>query len=174
MSILTTTLRFTLLLVCVVAFAGKASRRRPVRTLADSLAETGLPPALRRPAAAALLVAELVIAATMAAPATARPGSALAFLFFGVLTVGVAVTVRKANGAKCACFGAAKHELSRIHIARNFTLTLMALVVLTVPAANQASDAERSVLAGMLALPVFLLVFFIADVASIVVPAQHE
>ncbi|MFD0636741.1 hypothetical protein ACFQ9X_39385 [Catenulispora yoronensis] len=43
MSILTTTLRFTLLLVCVVAFAGKASRRRPVRTLADSLAETGLP-----------------------------------------------------------------------------------------------------------------------------------
>jgi hypothetical protein len=152
-----TELSFAALVVAAAIYgASAASKLRAsasYRAYRQGLDETGLvPQRWLRSAAAALAATEAVTAVLAAfgavlvivhrALVVATVGLSTAALLAAVLTVGVAVVVRRGTRASCACFGAA--TVSRIggtHLIRNGTLLAVlaaGLVTMTTPAGRPA------------------------------------
>jgi hypothetical protein len=121
-------LAMTLSLVCLVAAASKVAGVRAFRGFVGTLAETGVPPGLARPAGVALVGTELAVAALLPWPATRTVGAALAVVLLAGLTTGVARAVHHGTTAACRCFGPGRQRLGPTHVRRNATLTAVALL----------------------------------------------
>jgi hypothetical protein len=111
---------------------------RSAVTMFESMFGTGRHARL---AAAALVVAEAATAVLLAAPWTARAGSAAAVGLFAALTAGTAAVVRRRLDVHCACFGRRSARVSGHHIARN-TLLLIAAAATFWPAVHPVALAN--------------------------------
>jgi hypothetical protein len=146
------TLRAALALVLLRAAVGKLRARDGLRELADLLGATGVPSRRRRPAAVALTAAELLVAAGLAVPVTARPATAAGCALLAVLSVGVALGVRRGVRVPCRCFGASGGRLSGLHVARNGVLTLLAAAAAALallPGGDRLPDLPTALVAGV-------------------------
>jgi hypothetical protein len=149
-------------LVCTAVVYGtsataKLSSRAAYLAYQSGLGDTSLVSSRRLPAlAAALAFGEAVVAAALVAAviATTTPvgqlmsltSLAAAAVLTGILTVGVAITIRGGTGARCACFGASSvRPLSAAHVCRDASL----LLLVTVGLIAAASQHDRPTLAGL-------------------------
>ncbi|WP_324608017.1 MauE/DoxX family redox-associated membrane protein [Streptomyces sp. NRRL S-455] len=87
-----------------------------------------LPPALTRPAALCVLIAETAVCGLLAVPSAlaTRIGFTVAALLLTAFTVGVSLVVRRGVGASCRCFGTSATPLGARHVVRNVLLTAVA------------------------------------------------
>jgi hypothetical protein len=93
-----------------------------------------LPFAPSRPVAYGLAVAELAAGGLTAAPWTATIGLGLAVIQLLVLSLGIAVLLRRGEPAECACFGRRRSPLGAHHLFRNGVVALTAAAGLAAPA----------------------------------------
>jgi hypothetical protein len=156
-----TDLSIAALVVAAVIYGTSAASklRGPVgyRGYREGLGETRLVPERWLSSVAAALAATEAVTAVLAAtgavllavrwgPVVATVGLGAAALLAVVLTVGVAVVVRRGTSARCACFGATTvSQIGGAHLIRNGTL-LAALVAGLVPV---TSTAGRPAAAGV-------------------------
>jgi uncharacterized membrane protein YphA (DoxX/SURF4 family) len=149
-------LRLGLAAVFAVAALGKLAR--PAAT-AESLAEFGVPPRLRRPGALALPAVELAVAFFLVLGPTARWGAAAALALLLVFSAAVGRSLRRGERPDCNCFGAVgSSPVGPRTLLRNATLALVAgLVVAAGPGASLASLDGTTVLAMLAGLAGALL-----------------
>ena len=137
MTMLQLAARALLVVVFGAALISKARSRAALAAFAADLADfRWLPAGLRRPAAVAVIVAEL---ATVALLATVRQAGAVAVL---VLLAGFTVaTLQAGRAADCRCFGAAKPAArgsTAGFVLRNSLLATGALAVALAPGGDVA------------------------------------
>jgi Methylamine utilisation protein MauE len=165
--------------------AVKLRSRRAYSSFRDGLRETGLVPERRLPYITAVLCsAEAAIAAglltTAVLTAVAASGAALlaesvltaASCLTGVLTVGVAVVIRRGTRARCACFGAASSRpIGRAHLVRNLSLLAVVCVGLaTVPLTQPRPVMVGTLLAAAVSGVAALLFIRWDDLADLLAP----
>jgi hypothetical protein len=116
-------------LVFLISFATKVSPSA-FRAFAESLRVMSVLPApLVRTAAAAVVCAELVVAASLVWTASARAGALLAALLLAAFSVAIVVSLTRNANATCRCFGAGGGRLGVRHVVRNALLFVSCLVV---------------------------------------------
>ncbi|WP_157248548.1 MauE/DoxX family redox-associated membrane protein [Nonomuraea typhae] len=103
--------------VFVIAVAGKVRGRAAFGEYVASIAALGFVPWVR-PAAYALLGAEILVAVSLATPA----GLGAALLLLAVLTTGILLGLRRGRRVPCRCFGATAAPLGVTHVVRNLVL----------------------------------------------------
>ncbi len=140
-------------LAAVFAVAALGKLARPATT-AESLADFGVPPRLRRPGAFALPAVELAVAAFLVLGPTARWGAAAALALLLVFSAVVVRSLRRGERPDCNCFGAARPTpVGPRTLLRNAGLgSAAALVLLAGPGASLASidgTTAPAVLAGL-------------------------
>ncbi len=162
---MTETVIFALAVIVVVFGASAVTKlrgRRFYRGYVDGLAESGLVAGRALAATAAVLAAGEALVAVVAVAAAsylvAAPPApsglasatlAAAVVLTGVLTVGVAMVLRRGTRARCACFGSsASRPLGPPHLVRNVALLVIAVIGL---AASIAGTTASSVGAGLVA-----------------------
>lgn len=158
--------RLMLAAVCLTAVIGKVAGRDRIRAFGRTLATVGVPRPLLVPVGAAVVAAELGVAALTPWPATALAGALLATALFAVLTAGVVVAVRNRTTASCRCFGLRGTRLGPAHIARNATLTAMAAAAVALSTVR-SDDPATLVLAVGTATIATLAVVGWEDVAAL-------
>jgi hypothetical protein len=158
----------------------KLSSRPAYRSFRGGLAESGLIPVHMLPVTAACLAGTEAVAAAGLLAAAAAPGAAwvaepalaAAVLLTTVLTLGVAVIIRRGTRARCACFGArSRRPLGRAHLARNLSLLVVVCSGLAVaPLAHGRPAPVGAVLAAVAAAVAALLFIRWDDVAELFTP----
>jgi hypothetical protein len=183
------TIVIAVLIMASVVFGVSAAAkvRSPVayRLFSTSIADTGLlPGTMLRQAAAALTVAEAVIAAGAAASAglmcAGTPGAVRAAQFAliaaivltATLVTGVAVVIHRGVRASCACFGAsAGQPLGTIHLIRNVVLDSLLLGgLVSAGFAGTAIAVAAAALAVACGVTTALLFIRWEDLAGLLVP----
>jgi hypothetical protein len=116
--------RLLLAAVFAIAAAGKLVGRSGT---VETLAEFGVPAAIRRPAAIALPLAELAIAVALLPAATAPWAALAATLLLAVFTAAVARALLRGQEVDCNCFGSlGSSRVSRWTAVRNVLLLVLA------------------------------------------------
>jgi hypothetical protein len=156
-------LTLRIILAGVLLWAAAAKVRDP-RALAAAVAAHGVPPALRRPAAVALVTVEAALAALLLVPATAR-AAAIGAAVLGVAFAASLVRLRLGGARRvaCGCFGGARDRPVGLLVAR--ALALAGLGALVASGAADRPWPSLEVLVGtalaVLALAVALLVVLV-------------
>jgi Methylamine utilisation protein MauE len=153
LSVIAALLVVRLALAGVFAVAALGKLARPAAT-AESLAEFGVPPRLRRPGALVLPAVELAVAAFLVLGPTARWGAAAALALLLVFSAAVGRSLRRGERPDCNCFGAVgSTPVGPRTLLRNAGLgSAAALVLVAGPGASLASidgTAVLVVLAGL-------------------------
>lgn len=152
--------RVALFVVLAVSVVAKVGGRHALRELAGSLAAMRLVTQTRSRRAALLLVmAEVSTAALLAVPLVL--GFAAAAVLMGMLTIGVAIAVRRGADVPCPCFGASAVPVRRVHVARNaglFSVAVLGGTTALIGGTSEPAGLALSVAAGVVAggLLVFL------------------
>lgn len=174
-----------LTLLCLVFAVSVAGKLRDRRTFADSL-RTLLPRRWADPVAVSITLTEAVLVLglgwALAGQFGSPPGGsaadwlppALTVAFLAVLTLGVALAIRRGTGTRCACFGTSTRLLGVRHLIRNGFLLATALVALALavgsagspvgPAAGLVSAAGGAVVA--------LLIIRLDDLVELFLPVR--
>jgi hypothetical protein len=130
--------------VFAVALAGKLRGAIAFADFVGSVRRMGvLPPVLARPAAVAVVTAELAIVLALAVPVR-EPGLlgfGLATSLLAVLIAGIAISLRGGNREPCRCFGRSEAPLGARHISRNVLLVAVALLGLLASLSGMPTDA---------------------------------
>src|SRR5919202_1674410 len=120
--------RLLLAAVFLVAAVGKLADRRGSR---QTLADFGVPNALVAPAALALPVVELAIAALLVPGASARRGALAALVLLALFIAGMGVNLARGRAPDCHCFGQLHSApVGWSTLVRNAVLAVVAAVVL--------------------------------------------
>jgi hypothetical protein len=152
-----------IILAVVLVWAAAAKVRDP-RALAAAVAEHGVPAALRRPAAFALVATEVALAVLVLVPATAR-GAGIATAALGLAFAASFARLRLAGARRvaCGCFGGARDRPVGLLAAR--ALGLAALGALVASGAADRAWPSSEVLVGIalaaLAVAVAVLVVLV-------------
>ncbi|MFK0258189.1 MauE/DoxX family redox-associated membrane protein [Streptomyces sp. NPDC090445] len=102
---------------------------------------------------AVALAAEVLAAAALLHPGTARAGSALALVLLAGFTVYLARLIAQGSGAPCGCAGSSDDQAaSGVHLLRNGLLLALATALLAASLAG-ADSAPRAVEYAVLAAP---------------------
>ncbi|MET9419434.1 MULTISPECIES: MauE/DoxX family redox-associated membrane protein [unclassified Streptomyces] len=119
--------RALLLVVFLVAVAGKTRSRAAFAEFTSSVVALRLLSRRTSAAAAAtVVVVELATTALLVVPATAVIGLALAVALLLAFSTGIVLALRRGDGtASCRCFGASATPLGRIHVVRNLALAVV-------------------------------------------------
>lgn len=155
------TLRIILAAVLLTAAATKLRAPSAVRA---ALGEHGVPSALRGPAAAALIAAELALGVTLLVPVTAR-AAGLGTVVLGLLFAASlgAMRMRGRRRAPCRCFGGSRERPIALLVVRALALAgggaLVALAVADRP--TPSSGVLVGVALAALALSVAVLVVLV-------------
>jgi hypothetical protein len=122
-----------LVLLVVFALAAFAKLRDRVRAQ-EGLIGFGMPERLARPALAALVLAELLVAALLAFPPARALGALGALGALAVFTLALAAQLLRGRRPACACFGAlSPAAISWKSVARNLLLMALAGALLALP-----------------------------------------
>lgn len=156
-------------LVFLISFATKVSPSA-FRAFAESLRTMNVLPApLVRTAAAAVVCAELAVAASLVWTASARAGALLAALLAALLlaafSVAIVVSLTRNANATCRCFGAGGGRLGVRHVVRNVLLFVSCLVVAF--GSTALTDPEVAVAAAGAGVAAALLVLGMDPVAEL-------
>jgi hypothetical protein len=146
-------LRVLLAVVFGAAAYGKLRRPSALTELASVVTDlVGVRGGLARACAVAVPVTECVIVGLLVGPAGGRYGAGLAVLAAAAFAAGVVRAIQRGSTATCRCFGGVGNRLGPVHLARNATLTCLALaaVVLTwsAPTVTDVAPVVMSVVAG--------------------------
>jgi hypothetical protein len=115
--------RVTIVVVFVVAVAGKVRGRAAYADFRRSITEWRVLPRRASAAAAAATVAgEVGVVLLLALPGMATAGFAAGALLLAAFTTGVVLALRRGRTATCRCFGASTTRLGGAHVARNAIL----------------------------------------------------
>lgn len=147
------TVRALVVIVFVVAAAGKTGSRGRFDAFAASLAPLVRRPGWRRSVAAVTVAVELVVVVLVVLPWTVPAGLALAAALLACFCVGIANAVRRGRVLTCRCFGSNGGALSRTHLVRNGSLSA---------AAASAAAVSPVPVAPAAALPALLVGGFLA------------
>jgi hypothetical protein len=179
-----------LLTVFALSAWSKIHSNSAQREFAVSLDDLGLVPARVVPAVAGTVsAAETLLAvgltwslcARVVGQAGARVLAAAvlvaASVLLSLLTVGIAISLRRGAGGRCACFGATARPLSRRHVVRN--LLLLAVSATGIIAASISRDGARPAIGGAviaLAAGAFggLLLVSLDDLVDLFAPARSS
>ncbi|MCA2213524.1 MauE/DoxX family redox-associated membrane protein [Jidongwangia harbinensis] len=143
------TLRLALAFVLAAAVAGKLRSAESRDEYTRMFRDVGLPSALRRPAAAGLVAAELATLVLLVLPWTASVGAAAAVLLFATLTAGVHQIVRSERKVTCNCFGGGGDaELSTVHVFRNLFLVGLSVAALLLSLDGGSADLAQMAVAA--------------------------
>jgi hypothetical protein len=117
-----------------------------------------LPPALVRPAAAALTATEIAVPIAMLIPGGQPVGAGLAVALLALYAAAMGINIRRGRTRiECGC-GGAPNLLSPLLLARNGVLAAIAAIPLAAGGgALSFGDAAAAVFLGFLAFAVFLL-----------------
>lgn len=175
-----------LALLCTVFAAsayGKVRSTTAWQSFMSSLKPLGLvPERLLRPAAIVLPAVELALAIALLAGvlggfakldgvlAIARWAAAGAIAVLFVLTVGVATAVARRTKASCACFGASTRPLGRLHVVRNATLLIIAVLAL-LATGDRSASAGALVVGAVAGVVGAALIIRLEDLADLFFPA---
>lgn len=158
-------LTLRIILALVLATAAVTKMRAPSALLA-AVGEHGVPPALRRPAAFALVAAELGLAAALLVPATARAGgvgtAALGLVFTASLG---AMRLRGRRRAPCRCFGGAKERPVAVLMMRSLTLAGAGAIVASGVADRSWPSSQALVAAALVVLALVVAVLVVLVLA---------
>jgi hypothetical protein len=168
-------------LLCTVFAAsayGKVRSTTAWQSFTSSLKPLGLIPArLIRAAAAGLLAVEVALTIALFAgvlggfakldgvQTIARWATAGAVALLFVLTAGVATAVGRHTKASCACFGVSIRPLGKLHVVRNATLLIVAVLALLATGDRSASGGALLVgaVAGVVGATVIIRLEDLAD-----------
>ena len=153
------------------------------RDFAESLRRLGLLPGrLVGVTAVAVVAAEVTVLLGLSAavagvldlvpagPVVRFGGLVVAAALLGVLTVGIALALRRGTSAPCACFGASTRPLGGRHLVRNTLLLLVTAGALGTPAGPVApAGVLLGVAAGAL---VAVLLVRLDDLVELFAPAR--
>jgi Methylamine utilisation protein MauE len=155
-------------LVFAVSAVSKLRSGPAFREFTSWLAGLPLPGLRRRPGlvAAVLAAAETAIVALVALPWTARAGLVLAAAVLAAFTAGTWLAVARGAGRPCQCFGASATPMSRLHVARDLVLCLVAAGGAAAAGAGGTRPAGVA-LSLMAGLAVALFVVFLDDLAAL-------
>lgn len=130
--------RLSLAAVFIVAAGAKLADRLGTR---QALANFDVPRHIVDPLLLFLPAAELVVAATLVFPETARWGAVGSLVLLALFIVGLARVLRRGEAPECHCFGQVhSRPVSWVTVARNFVLALpAAYVTLAGPGPSLAS-----------------------------------
>ncbi|MEV7230789.1 MauE/DoxX family redox-associated membrane protein [Polymorphospora sp. NPDC051019] len=156
--------------VFAVAVAGKLRGPNAFADFVRSIRGMGvLPPALARPAATAVVVAELTIVLAIAAPARTAGvlGFGLAAALLAAFTTGIATMLARGNRKPCRCFGRSETPLGARHVGRNIALVAVALVGLLASLSGTPVEPGLAVTVGVTAAVVGGLVVMLDDIITL-------
>lgn len=131
------TTRVLLALVFVASATGKLRGAIAFRSFETATRGMGVPARLVRPAAVAVLAAEVLTIPLLALPPGGLVGFVLAAALLLAFSVGIALAVRRGTRQSCNCFGSSKTPMGVRHLVRNGLL----LAVVTVGAAAAVTGA---------------------------------
>jgi hypothetical protein len=172
MSLLGWTLRLVLVLVLAAAVLGKVrAGTAGITELAAAVRRMGVREGRARPVAVAAIVAEAAAAVLTAWPATAVAGCAAALVILVGFTGAVARLVSAGAEARCRCFGGGGVRLGRRHVARNATLSTVALAALAVTALDDGAVTLPALVLVALMATALAAVFIFWDDLAAVLPA---
>ncbi|MEU5427842.1 MauE/DoxX family redox-associated membrane protein [Streptomyces olivoreticuli] len=149
-------LRALIGVVFLASFVGKVSGRGAFDRFVSSVRDMRVLPARSaRSVARSVVTAEAAVCVTLATPvrAVAVGGFMLSGVLLTVFAAGILLSLRQGVRTPCRCFGASVSPLGPGHVARNLTLTAVAVVgAVAVPAAGATAPggAALSVLTGLL------------------------
>lgn len=136
---------FVAVLFGAAAAAKLSSRRARVELVASVRAFRVVPARWAPPAVAAVIAAELTVAALAVTPGGARAGLIGAAVVLTGFAAVIAAAVRRGIAAPCRCFGTASRPVGASHVVRNATAAVLA-------AAAAVAAPDRSPAALELAL----------------------
>ncbi|MEV6673920.1 MauE/DoxX family redox-associated membrane protein [Streptomyces sp. NPDC051162] len=143
--------------VFLTSFIGKVAGRGAFDRFVSSVRDMRVLPtrAAARSVARCVVTAEAAVCVTLATPvrAVAVGGFVLSGVLLTVFAAGILLSLRQGVRTPCRCFGASTSPLGPGHVARNLTLTAVAVTgAVAVPAAGPATPGATvlSVLAGLL------------------------
>lgn len=172
MSYLVLTSQFVVAGVFAVSATGKL---RAPSAFVRSLADFDVPSRLRRPVAAAIIVAEVAVVPVTLVPATAASGLALAVVLLCGFAAVIARAVRSGRRARCRCFGTVGAPVRGAHVVRNVGVAALAAAgaaaILAAPA-PMTITAGAVVVAGLLAVLIVAIVVGFDDLLEIVDPSH--
>lgn len=161
MSYLLITAFVLLLTVFALSAWSKIHSNSAQREFAASLVELGLFPARAVPAVAGIVsAAEALLAVgltwSLCARVAGQAGTRVlstavlvaSIVLLSLLTVGIAISLRRGTGGRCACFGATVRPLSRRHVVRD--ILLLAVSTTGIIAASVSRDGARPATGGAL------------------------
>jgi hypothetical protein len=173
-------------LLCTVFAAsayGKVRSTTAWQSFISSLRPLGFVPArLIRPVSIALLAAEGALAIALfwsvlgglakfpGVLAVARWAAVGAVTLLLILTGGVVVAVVRHTKASCACFGVSTRPLGRLHVVRNCTLLIVAVLAL-LTTYGQAASAGALLVGAVAGVVGALLIIRLDDLADLFFPA---
>ncbi len=157
--------------VFIVAVVTKLRRPAALTDFGWSLQQMNLlPSALVRPAATAVVVAELAIVLALAGPAKEAGilGFTLAAGLLTAFTVGIATSLIRGNRNPCRCFGRSETPLGYRHVGRNIALLAVALVGLVTSLSGTPVDPSVAVVVAVAGAVLGGLIVMLDDILALV------
>ncbi|WP_329101873.1 hypothetical protein OG792_22260 [Micromonospora sp. NBC_01699] len=156
--------------VFAVAVAGKLWKPTAFAGFVSSVRAMGvLPPALARPAATAVVAAELTIVLAVVGPARGAGilGFGLAAALLIALTAGIAMSLARGSRAPCRCFGRSETPLGVRHVGRNIALVAVAFVGLLASLSSTPVELGFAVTVAVAGAVVGSLVVMLDDIITL-------
>ena len=133
-----------------------------------ALRSAGLPST--RPAAMALGVVEVAIAAVALAWGGALSAAAVAVAYLGFAAFSAVVRSRSKGQASCGCFGASDAPLGLVHVAIDLALAAVAIALVIDPIGNVWNEAADTPWAGVPFVALVALVAWLVQVSLTLLP----
>jgi Methylamine utilisation protein MauE len=141
------------IVLAVVLLGAAAAKLRDMPRFEVAVAGHGVPERLRRPAAWAVVGAEVALGVLVLVPATARPAGLAAFLLgLGFAASLVRLRLRGARRAPCGCFGGARERPIGLLAARALGLAALGGLVATGVAGEVPAPSSGALVAAALAV----------------------
>lgn len=167
------TARATLGIVLAVSIFHKLVPRRAFREFADWLAAvTGVPVKRALLPAMAILAAESVVLALVAANRMAVPGLLLGAAMMTTYASGIGWFTRRGVSVPCRCFGAATSAMGPVEIARNAGLAVLCTVAASVGDAARPLPVALAAQAALVGCGLAMVAIRCHDVVRLYRPVE--